>query len=102
VTDRTVATSPAADSGRAPEPATDHPAAEQAAGWVEVRLIGPKPVVKDLARLIGEGREKSCDSGTQGPRRDGKYARSMTVRLRPAEAAQRLSQSPLDLGEVTA
>lgn len=55
-------------------------------GWVEVRLIGPKAVVKDLARLIAEGREKACDSGTQGPRRDGKYARSMTVRLRAGEA----------------
>lgn len=62
--------------------------ADTTPGWVEVRLIGPKADVKALARLITQGRDSAADSGTTGPRRDGKHMRAMTVRLRTEPAPE--------------
>ncbi len=63
------------------------PVADTAPGWVEVRPIGPKDDVKRLAQEINATREVRVDSGCVGPRTDGKYARSLTVRDRPGGAA---------------
>lgn len=55
-------------------------------GWVQVRLIGPKPAVKQMAQGFAATHEVKADSGTstQG---DGQGRRTLTVRLKPGEVA---------------